>query len=163
MKTDYRFRLLLLMLGAALAMLLPQSGEAASRGKKQKSEDVKYLELLLENGKLPDDPQLGVATYYANRFTGRPTSSGRPYQPDIFTAAHCDLPLGSIATVENLKNGKKVTVLINDRCRRRSFQLIDLSRSAAEEIDLIKSGITKVRIVPFETEMLLNDLLEVGE
>jgi rare lipoprotein A len=162
MKTDYICRFLLLMTVTTILLLSSQPVDAASKGKKQKSDDVKHLELLLENGKLPDDPQLGVATYYANRFTGRPTSSGRPYQPDKFTAAHCDLPLGSIATVENLKNGKKVTVLINDRCRRRSFQLIDLSRSAAEEIGLIEMGITKVRIVPFETDMLLDDLLEDG-
>jgi len=105
-----------------------------------------------------------VATHYASRFVGRRTTSGQRYHPDKLTAAHADLPIGTLVTVENPATGQKVPVLINDRCRKRSFQLIDLSRFAAKQIGLWGKGAVKVRIVPLEKKHPLDDLLaEVKE
>jgi rare lipoprotein A len=90
----------------------------------------------------------GIASYYAKRFNGRPTTSGAPYDPDKLTAAHQSLPFGTKVKVVNLANGREVTVTVNDRCRKRKFPFIDLSRSAAERLGFFGKGITKVRIIP---------------
>jgi rare lipoprotein A len=124
--------------------------------------DAQMLEMLAQKP-VKDDPYAGVATYYASRFTGRRTTSGQRYHPDKLTAAHADLPLGSMVTVENVATSQKVAVVINDRCRRRSFQLIDLSRAAAKKIGLWGKGVVKVRIVPLVKKHLLSELLEDGE
>ncbi len=96
------------------------------------------------------DPRDGVATYYANRFAGRRTTSGERYDPDGLTAAHATLPLGSVVRVHNDRTNRDVVVRINDRCsiRHAAKNLIDLSRLAAREIGLWGKGMTRVRIVP---------------
>jgi rare lipoprotein A len=68
-----------------------------------------------------------------------------------------------MVTVENVATSQKVAVVINDRCRRRSFQLIDLSRAAAKKIGLWGKGVVKVRIVPLVKKHPLSELLEDGE
>jgi rare lipoprotein A len=90
----------------------------------------------------------GIASYYAKRFNGRPTTSGVPYDPNKLTAAHQSLPFGTQVKVVNLANGREVTVTVNDRCRKRKFPFIDLSRAAAERLGFFGKGITKVRIIP---------------
>ena len=67
----------------------------------------------------------GTASYYHNSLTGNPTSSGEPYNPAKFTAAHKTLPLGSYALVTNLRNNRKVIVKINDRGPFIKTRLID--------------------------------------
>lgn len=88
----------------------------------------------------------GEASYYANKFHGRPTASGEKYNKNKFTAAHRTLPFGTMVEVTNLTNGKSVTVKINDRGPHKKSRIIDLSRAAAEQIDLIKAGIAQVEI-----------------
>jgi rare lipoprotein A len=90
----------------------------------------------------------GIASYYAKRFNGRPTTSGEVYDPNKLTAAHQSLPFGTKVKVVNLANGRAVTVTVNDRCRKRKFPFIDLSRAAAERLGFLGKGITKVRIIP---------------
>jgi rare lipoprotein A len=90
----------------------------------------------------------GIASYYARRFNGRPTTSGAIYDPDKLTAAHQSLPFGTKVKVVNLANGREVTVTVNDRCRKRTFPFIDLSRAAAKQLGFFGKGITKVRIIP---------------
>lgn len=99
-----------------------------------------------------DEGVQGVASYYAKRFNGRPTTSGVPYDPDKLTAAHQSLPFGMRVKVVNLANGREVTVTVNDRCRKRTFPFIDLSRAAAQRLGFFGKGITKVRIIPIGKE-----------
>lgn len=99
-----------------------------------------------------DEGVQGVASYYAKRFNGRPTTSGVPYDPDKLTAAHQSLPFGTRVKVVNLANGREVTVTVNDRCRKRTFPFIDLSRAAAQRLGFFGKGITKVRIIPIGKE-----------
>ena len=94
----------------------------------------------------------GVATYYAKRFNGRRTTSGVPYDPNKLTAAHQSLPFGTQVKIVNLANGREVTVTVNDRCRKRSFPFIDLSRAAAERLGFFGKGTAKVRIIPLGKE-----------
>ena len=97
-------------------------------------------------------PEEGFASYYAKRFEGRRTTSGHRYHPDKMTAAHQSLPLGTVVRVVNPANSQEVHVTINDRCARKSFHFIDLSRAAAKKIGLWGKGKIKVVIIPLLEE-----------
>jgi rare lipoprotein A len=109
---------------------------------------------LLEDDVSPEPPvaadinftQEGQASYYADRFDGRQTASGETFRQDSLTAAHKHLPFGTKVIVTNLKNNKQVTVRINDRGPFSPGRIIDLSRRAAEKIDMIRDGVVSVRI-----------------
>ncbi len=92
----------------------------------------------------------GKASYYADRFHGRLTANGERFNMHELTAAHKSLPFGSMVRVTNLSNGKKVLVRINDRGPYIKGRIIDLSLEAAKEIDLLKKGVTNVRIEVYE-------------
>lgn len=62
------------------------------------------------------------------------------------TAAHRTLPFDTVVKVNNLENGKDVTVRINDRGPFVKDRIIDLSYAAARKIDMIAPGTTKVRL-----------------
>jgi rare lipoprotein A len=74
-----------------------------------------------------------VATWYAS---GRRTASGQAFNPSGYTAAHRTLPFGSRVTVTNPRNGKSVTVVINDRGPFTRGVTLDLARGAANAIDM---------------------------
>lgn len=90
--------------------------------------------------------QQGLATYYADSLAGNPTASGEPYAPHLFTAAHRTLPFGTFVEVKR-DNGKSVVVRVNDRGpfgdERR---IIDLSRSAAEALGMMRAGVVPVTV-----------------
>jgi rare lipoprotein A len=94
----------------------------------------------------PDEDAFGIASYYARRFEGRRTASGVIYDPGKLTAAHQSLPFGTRVRVVNLRNGREVVVTVTDRCRKRTFPFIDLSRAAAKELGFFGKGITRVQI-----------------
>lgn len=98
--------------------------------------------------------QEGTASYYAKKFQGRRTSSGEIFHLDSMTAAHKNLPWGTVIKVTNKKNGLAVVVRINDRLPSYSTRRIDLSRAAAEEIDMIRDGLAQVRIEVVNLEEL---------
>ena len=95
---------------------------------------------------------VGIATYYAKKFQGRKTTSGVRYQPEMLTAAHQSLPLGTKVLVRNLANDKEVTVVVNDRCRKKSTPFIDLSRAAAKKLGFFGAGKANVAIIPLTEE-----------
>lgn len=88
----------------------------------------------------------GTATFYHNKFHGRKTASGEPYRKHEYTAAHRTWPFGTWVRVTNDKNGKSVVVRINDRGPWTRKCVIDLSRAAAEEIDMVRSGLASVSL-----------------
>lgn len=99
----------------------------------------------------PDDhPVLetltGRASYYADRFHGRPTASGEPYDMHALTAASRDLPFGTIVRVVRVDTGASVIVRVNDRGPFRDHaRILDLSRAAAEALDMIRAGVVEIR------------------
>ncbi len=95
---------------------------------------------------------VGKAFYYAKRYSGRKTSSGEIYDPEKLTAAHPTIPLGTRVKVLNIANERSVVVTVNDRCRKRTFELIDLSRAAARELGILVKGTAMVRIIPMVGE-----------
>jgi rare lipoprotein A len=88
----------------------------------------------------------GYASFYAGKFQGRQTASGEIFDTGKYTAAHKTLPFGTIARVTNLDNGKSTVVRINDRGPFVAGRIIDLSRAAAQEIDMVKTGIARVSL-----------------
>jgi rare lipoprotein A len=91
-------------------------------------------------------PQTGTASWYGKKYHGRKTANGEIFDMYELTAAHRKLPLVTIVKVTNLKNGKSVVVRVNDRGPYVRGRIIDLSYAAAEKIDMLKDGITKVKI-----------------
>jgi len=87
----------------------------------------------------------GECSYYGTKFHGHKTANGETFNMYKLTAAHKKLPFGTILEVENLKNGKKVRVRINDRGPFKKNRIIDLSYAAAEIIGLLKTGVTTVK------------------
>ena len=91
-------------------------------------------------------PQIGVASWYGEKFHGRKTSSGEIFDMYKLTAAHKSLPLGTRVRVTNLKNRKSVIVKINDRGPFVRGRIIDLSYGAAKKIGMVDDGVVKVRV-----------------
>ncbi|AFJ02327.1 Rare lipoprotein A precursor [Methylophaga frappieri] len=88
----------------------------------------------------------GIASWYGNKFHGRRTSSGEPYDMYKMTAAHKTLPLPSYVQVINLDNGRKVIVRVNDRGPFHDDRLIDLSYSAATKLGITARGTGRVEV-----------------
>ena len=93
----------------------------------------------------------GTASFYANKFNGRKTSSGEKFNNDSLTAAHKKLKFGTYVMVRNLKNDSTVIVKINDRLPQQSKRTIDLTVKAAKQLNFIKSGLTKVEITVLDS------------
>lgn len=90
--------------------------------------------------------QEGIASYYGRKFHMRKTANGEIFDMQRMTAAHKNLPFGTMLKVTNLKNDKVVWVRVNDRLPQNSKRIIDLSRAAATEIGMINDGLAKVKI-----------------
>ena len=80
------------------------------------------------------------------KFEGRATSSGETFRNSGLTAAHKSLPFGTLVRVTNLENNKQIVVKINDRGPFVAGRVIDLSKKAAEEIDMIRQGVVEVKL-----------------
>jgi rare lipoprotein A (peptidoglycan hydrolase) len=96
--------------------------------------------------------QQGIATYYADKFQGHKTAFGERYDIKQYTAAHRTLPHNSLVRVTALSNNKSVIVRINDRGPFTRNRVIDLSKAAAKEIDLVAHGLMKVTIETIEVK-----------
>ncbi|MEL6140249.1 MAG: septal ring lytic transglycosylase RlpA family protein [Bacteroidota bacterium] len=88
----------------------------------------------------------GKASYYAERFHGRPTSTGEIYNMDAYTAASKEFPVGTILQVTNVANNRVTQVRINDCGPSTEGRIIDLSRAAAAQIDLLRAGVAVVKL-----------------
>ena len=91
--------------------------------------------------------QKGLASWYGKKFHGRKTANGETYDMYAMTAAHKTLPLGTFVSVENLKNGKKITVRINDRGPFVRGRIIDLSYTGAKKLDIVGPGTAPVEVI----------------
>lgn len=88
----------------------------------------------------------GKASYYGRAHHGNKTASGERFDQNALTAAHRTLPFGTMVRVTNLDNGQSVVVRINDRGPFARGRIIDVSRKAAEALDMIRSGVVPVRV-----------------
>ncbi len=90
--------------------------------------------------------EVGLASWYGAQFNGRPTASGEQFDMNALTAAHKTLPLPGLVEVTNLTNGRSVVLRVNDRGPFVDNRIIDLSRGAAEALDLLGRGVGEVRV-----------------
>jgi rare lipoprotein A len=91
--------------------------------------------------------QVGLATWYGEAFAGKKTANGERFDPTQYTAAHRKLPFGTMVEVKRVDTGRVVRVRINDRGPwGDDRRIIDLSRRAAEDLDIVRAGVSKVEI-----------------
>ena len=90
--------------------------------------------------------QSGKASYYARMHHGQRTANGETHDQNAMVAAHRSLPFGTRVRVTNQQNGKQVIVRINDRGPFRRGRIIDVSRAAAAQLDMLERGVVRVRI-----------------
>jgi len=88
----------------------------------------------------------GKISYYGDEFVGRKTSSGAIFDNQKYTCASKSLPFGTILEVINVKNGKSVVVMVNDRGPFVEGRILDITKKAAQDLDMIGDGTTFARI-----------------
>ncbi len=97
-------------------------------------------------GHLQAQENIGVASYYSDSFQGRKTASGEKYDKQKLTAAHKTLAFGTYLKVTRLDNKSSVTVKVNDRGPYIKGRIVDLSRKAAEALNIVRDGHANVKI-----------------
>ena len=88
----------------------------------------------------------GIASWYGPSFHALSTANGERYDQDDVTAAHKTLPMPSWVDVENLDNGRRLVVRINDRGPFVAGRIIDLSRRSAQLLGVDRAGLARVRV-----------------
>lgn len=94
----------------------------------------------------PGYDETGLASWYGDQFNGRPTASGERFDMQALTAAHKTLPLPGLVEVTNLANGRRIVARVNDRGPFSEGRIIDLSRGAADALDMRRAGVGEVRV-----------------
>src|SRR5438105_3509529 len=88
----------------------------------------------------------GNTSWYGPGFNGRKTANGEIFSTEALTAAHPNLPFGSLVRVVNPRNGKFVLVRINDRGPYQEGREIDVSYRVARNLELVHAGVSQVRL-----------------
>ena len=127
----------------------PRYEEYSLMGNKNYRVRGKYYEVLTQ----PDAfSETGDASWYGKKFHGHKTANGEIYDMYSMSAAHKSLPLPSYVEVENVGNGKKIIVRVNDRGPFHEKRIIDLSYAAAAKLDMLNSGTVPVKITLLKPE-----------
>lgn len=105
----------------------------------------------------PGTTLTGVASWYGPGFHGRRTSNGERYDMNRLTAAHKTLPFGTLVEVRNLDNDRSVVVRINDRGPHVKRRIIDLSRAAADAIEMVGPGTARVSLKILQYDAVTDD------
>jgi rare lipoprotein A len=103
----------------------------------------------------------GTASFYANKFNGRPTATGEIFTQANLTAASNFFKFQSWVRITNLLNGKSVIVRINDRMHpdmAKKGRIVDLTKAAAKELGCAVTGLIKVMVekIPLGPDLLAN-------
>ena len=130
-----------LMLSACDRTPIPQA-EAAPKQQQQKESQQRHPQL--------GRSQQGEASYYGAQFNGRQMANGERFNPNSNSAAHRSLPLGTMAEVTNLENGRKATVKVEDRGPYVRNRVIDLSPRTAQDLGMKEAGRAPVRVTPVD-------------
>jgi rare lipoprotein A len=127
-------RISILLLFCLQVVLLQAQDTAAAKGKKGK--------IAAGNTRI----LYGMASFYSAKFQGRKTANGEIFDHKKLTCACNMLPLGTWLKVTNLRNGKTVIVKTNDRLHPKMRRIVDLTKTAAQKLGFIKSGLTRVKV-----------------
>lgn len=98
--------------------------------------------------------ETGLASWYGPGFHGKKTANGETFDENALTAAHRTLQMPSLVRVTNLENGRSIIVRVTDRGPFHGNRIIDLSKAAARELDMLRSGTAKVQIQVLEAESM---------
>jgi len=90
--------------------------------------------------------EVGLASFYAERFDGRRTASGARYDPRALTCAHPAAPFGTRLRVTELESGRSVVVTVNDRGPFVRGRVVDLSLAAARALGMVERGVARVSV-----------------
>lgn len=143
---------------AAGLLLLPVTPLAAAPGKPAAKKAAKPKHAAAPAGEvvtaeLEDDEAFGLrghASFYGHGFQGRKTSTGERFDVRQFTAASNRFPLGTRVAVRRLDDGRCAIVKINDRMQVHRKRVIDVSRSVADYLGMIRAGVVLVRVAPLK-------------
>lgn len=106
--------------------------------------------LLLVSCARPVYQEQGWASYIADHYAGHMTSSGQPYYPQAYTAAHNSLPFGTEITVKNLYTGRSVKAVVNDRFPYYPGRVVNLSGAAAQYIGIPQRQLSQVQVTAYK-------------
>jgi len=123
------------------AVTVPKSASVYKVGNPYQIDNVWYYP-----HEQPDYDETGIASWYGPTFYGKYTANGEVYDGNALTAAHRTLPMPVNVRVTNLENGKSIVVRVNDRGPYARGRIIDLSRHAAELLDVVQTGTARVRV-----------------
>ena len=152
-----RLRALATIAGALLLLtgVLPQPARAAS--------DAEAI--AVQKATPPDRSgrkRVGKASYYHSMFEGRKMANGQRFDPRGANAASKTLPLGTVARVTNLANGRSAVVRIQDRGPYVADRIVDLSPKTAQDLGMRHEGVARVEVAPI-TVPLPDGRLLLGE
>jgi rare lipoprotein A len=88
----------------------------------------------------------GIASWYEDNFHGWVSASGELYDMHALTGAHRTLPLGTVARITNVVNGKHVVIRINDRGPYVNGRILDVSYAAAKQLGMLEVGISAIQL-----------------
>lgn len=118
---------------------------ASGRGTASASAGTATVPQMEPHGR-PISVEIGMASWYGPPYTNRKAADGSIYDQNAMTAAHRELPMGSLVRVTNLTNNESVVVRITDRGPFVDGRIIDLSLAAAKAVDVYRPGTAKVRV-----------------
>ena len=90
--------------------------------------------------------EFGLASYYSDKYHGRETAYGDTYDKTKMTCSHKKHPYGTLLKITRLDNNRSVTCRVIDKGPYTKGRIVDLSRAAAEQLDLIKDGVVEVKV-----------------
>lgn len=96
--------------------------------------------------------QTGVASWYGPDHQGKTTANGEAFDMGALTAAHRNLPFGTIVRVTNTTTKRTIKVRINDRGPFVPGRIIDLSARAARDLGITENGVGRVRVEQFSSD-----------
>jgi rare lipoprotein A len=150
--TVWRLAVLAILMGGVSGAVAAEPLPVDAPGAKQEAEKLDKLPPLAPApaGRIDHSgrTEKGHASYYASKFTNRKMADGRRMNPNSNVAASKTLPLGSVAKVTNLNNGKTATVKIEDRGPYVNGRVVDLAPKVAGALDLQKKGVAPVEVKP---------------
>lgn len=91
----------------------------------------------------------GIASYYHEGqylACGVKNGKSKKFNPDGISAAHKSLPCGTKVKVTRKDTGKSIVLTITDRGPYIPGRIIDLSRGAAKEMNMLHEGIVPVKV-----------------
>ncbi len=149
---DWRATLLIALISGLPAAAFAESPPPESPQARQEAENLARQPPLTPRGGIHVDhsgrKERGKASYYAPHFANRKMADGRRMNPNSNVVASKTLPLGSVAKVTNLENGKTATVKVEDRGPFVDGRVVDLAPKVANELDLKKKGVVPVEVKP---------------